>query len=53
MKIQKTMASAIVAHTCMLISENTCILNVISDNSLPQSVFKPIVDALLLVVIVS
>lgn len=45
------MALAIVAHACMLISENTCILNVISDNTVPQSVFKLIVNALLLVMI--
>lgn len=51
MKTQKTMALTIVAHACMLISENTCILNVISDNTVPQSVFKLIVAALLLVMI--
>lgn len=43
------MAAAIVGNTCMLISSNACMLNVISDNSVPLSVFRLIVSALLLV----
>ena len=41
MKIQKTIAEAIVVNTCML--------NVISANSVPLSIFRLIISALLLV----
>lgn len=36
----ETISTAIVANVCMVISENACMLNVMSDNGAPQSLCR-------------